>query len=154
MRFLTTICTFLLALLTTLTTAQVNQCTAQPTTPGHCTTLTWNDATTSSSTAPTTVHCQTTCSNIFSDPGDWQVDFTKQPTGYIDTIIHSPCGFAVGRGAGEPNDYRFLMANQDIANILNDVTTRFAGLHGGRVSANGTMVCDGKMATWFVKRIA
>ena len=62
-----------------------------------------------------------------------------------------PCSFSVGRGAGEPLNYSFFMHNQDIVDVLDEVNLRFGPLHNGRVAAKGTMVCEGKQATWYVE---
>ena len=99
---------------------------------------------------PTVSQCQDTCRGIEEDAGDWLVDFTGHPAGYIDAFIGYPCGFSAGRGAGEPLDYSFSMANQDIVDILNAVNTQYGGLHGGSVAAQGTMECQGHQATWYV----
>lgn len=56
----------------------------------------------------------------------------------------------MGRAPSEPADYEFSMANQDIVDILDEVTKRFAPLHGGRVSAEGLVRCDGFEAMWYV----
>jgi hypothetical protein len=42
------------------------------------------------------------------------------------------------------------MHNQDIVDVIEGVVERFAGRHGGCVAAEGTMVCAGHQATWFV----
>jgi hypothetical protein len=56
----------------------------------------------------------------------------------------------MGRAPGEPLDYEFSMDNQDIGDILDEVTKRFAPLHGGRVAAEGLVTCDGFNATFYV----
>jgi hypothetical protein len=56
----------------------------------------------------------------------------------------------MGRAPGQPQDYQFLMDNQDIVDILDEVSNRFAPLHSGRVAAEGIVRCDGFEATWYV----
>lgn len=51
---------------------------------------------------------------------------------------------------GEPSDYGFSMDNQDIVRIMDEVNLRFGPQHGGRVSARGTMKCQGRVAVWYV----
>lgn len=57
----------------------------------------------------------------------------------------------MGRASGQPQDYRFDMHNQDIVDILDEVSQRFGPLHGGRVAAEGTIRCQGFEATWAVE---
>lgn len=157
--------------LTALVVAQ-NACTGNKSDVAHCTTLSITDVTLTATGPPTVNECYETCRiGVFGDAGDWMVDFTGMlfcyalppllnmresnlvlghPAGYIDNMVGFPCGFSVGRGAGEPLNYKFFMGNQDIGDILDSVTTMFGGLHGGKVAAQGTMVCDGHQATWFV----
>lgn len=73
-----------------------------------------------------------------------------KPDGYRQNMVGYPCGFSIGRAPGQPNDYNFYMHNQDIVDILDEVSKRFAPLHGGRVAAEGTVRCDGFVATWYV----
>jgi hypothetical protein len=42
------------------------------------------------------------------------------------------------------------MDNQDIVDILDEVSKRFAPLHGGRVAAEGGIRCQGFEAVWYV----
>jgi hypothetical protein len=42
------------------------------------------------------------------------------------------------------------MDNQDIVDILDEVNRRFGSAHSGKVSAQGTMKCQGQLATWYV----
>lgn len=130
--------------------AAQNACTGDKSIAGYCTTLTYVDRTNTASGPPTVTECLDTCRGVLSDAGDWGVDFTGKPPGYIDNMLGYPCGFSVGRGAGEPNDYSFLMHNQDIIDIIDEVNQRFGGLHGGNVAAEGTMNCEGHLATWYV----
>ncbi|KAH7392000.1 hypothetical protein DE146DRAFT_634189 [Phaeosphaeria sp. MPI-PUGE-AT-0046c] len=140
-----------LAFLTTLATAQTNQCAGNKSNLGYCETLTYVDRTTSSSNPPTTANCQDTCRGILSDAGDWSVNFIGQPDGYRQVLSHAACGFSMGRAPGQPKDYRFDMDNQDIVDIVDEVSKRFAPLHGGRVAAEGTIRCQGFEATWAVE---
>jgi hypothetical protein len=57
----------------------------------------------------------------------------------------------MGRAPSQPQDYQFFMDNQDIVDILDEVSTRFAPLHSGRVAAEGLITCDGFNATWAVE---
>lgn len=65
-------------------------------------------------------------------------------------MIGHECGFSIGRAPGQPKDYGFAMNNQDIADIVDEVVKRFAPLHGGKVSAEGTVRCQGFVATWYI----
>ncbi|KAF2646940.1 hypothetical protein P280DRAFT_503402 [Massarina eburnea CBS 473.64] len=140
----------LIIALMALTFAQ-NTCTGDKSLAGHCTILSVTDRTVSSTKASVNT-CLDTCRNFLTDAGDWFVDFIGQPEGYIDNISRSTCGFSVGRGEGEPLDYKFYMHNQDIVDIIDEVNTKFGSLHGGKVAGEGTMNCDGHLATWFQPR--
>ncbi|KAH7116223.1 hypothetical protein B0J11DRAFT_539472 [Dendryphion nanum] len=141
--------TLLLTLLTPFALSQ-NSCTGDKSIIGHCTITSFTDLTTTSPNPPTTAECQDTCRGVLGDAGDWIVDFRNQPDGYKQTMLLYPCSFGVGRGAGEPRNYFFYMHNQDIVDVLDEVNQRFGPLHGGRVAAQGTMVCDGRQATWYI----
>lgn len=65
-------------------------------------------------------------------------------------MVGYPCGFSMGRAPGQPLDYEFSMDNQDIVDIFDEVTKRFAPLHGGKVAAEGLVKCQGFEATWYV----
>ena len=69
---------------------------------------------------------------------------------YINGMVGYPCGFSVGRGAGEPLNLSFSMHNQDIIDVFDEVNKRFGNLHGGKVAAEGTMVCEGHQVIWYV----
>jgi hypothetical protein len=56
----------------------------------------------------------------------------------------------MGRAPGEPKDYQFYLDNQDIVDILDEVSKRFAPLHSGHVAAEGIITCQGYNATWTV----
>lgn len=56
----------------------------------------------------------------------------------------------MGRAPGQPMDYDFLMDNQDIVDILDEVSKRFAPLHGGKVAAEGVVRCQGYEGRWYV----
>jgi putative sterol carrier protein len=60
------------------------------------------------------------------------------------------CGFSLGRAPGEPADYTIQMRNEDIGRIIDGAVTRFAGMHGGRVKAEGVVKCGGREAMWYV----
>ncbi|PVI00446.1 hypothetical protein DM02DRAFT_592743 [Periconia macrospinosa] len=130
-------------------TAQ-NQCTGDKSIQGYCTILSSTDRTSSATNPPSQSQCENTCRSTLSDAGDWIVDFTGQPRDYIDKLSQSKCSFSVGRGEGEPLDYKFHMHNQDIVDIIDDVNQKYGGLHGGKVAAEGTMNCEGHLATWYV----
>ncbi|KAF1918947.1 hypothetical protein BDU57DRAFT_442581 [Ampelomyces quisqualis] len=140
----------LVGLLSTITGAQINLCAGQKGTPGHCDTITFVDRTATSTRPPTTAECQDTCRGILSDAGDWVVDFTGHPDGYRQVLNIAACGFSMGRAPGEPKDYQFNMDNQDIVDILDEVSKRFAPLYSGRVAAEGIITCQGRNATWAV----
>lgn len=77
------------------------------------------DVTSSNPGAPTLSECQNTCRSTLTDAGDWVVDFTGKPAGYIDTLNQSPCGFSVGRAPGSTEmDFKFYMHNQDIVDAI------------------------------------
>jgi hypothetical protein len=78
-----------LTLITTLATAQTNQCAGDNSIVGYCETLTYVDRTTSSSNLPTTANCQDTCRGILSDAGDWSVNFVGMEI-TLDNLIHPP----------------------------------------------------------------
>lgn len=148
------------------TLAAANQCTGNKSNPGYCETLTYEDLTSNNGAPPSTSQCESTCKDVTTDAGDWSVNFKGKPAGYVDHMVNSACSFSVGRvsfsasvrdfvanddkGDGEPNDYQFYMDNQDIIDIIDEVNRRFGGAHSGRVSARGTMKCQGHLATWYV----
>ncbi|KAI0599491.1 hypothetical protein F4775DRAFT_591281 [Biscogniauxia sp. FL1348] len=131
--------------------ADADACTGNQADAGYCTTLTYVDRTDATAGAPTTSDCQATCRGVLQDPGDWIVQFAGVPAGGRHQMLGYACGFSVGRGDGEPADLSFSMANQDILDILDEVTRRFGGAHGGgAVAAEGTMECQGHVAKWYV----
>jgi hypothetical protein len=65
-------------------------------------------------------------------------------------MVGSPCGFSIGPAPGQPRDISFSMHNQDIVDVLYEVSMRFAPLHGGRVAAEGRIKCEGFEAVWYV----
>jgi hypothetical protein len=101
---------------TALSLAQ-NTCTGDKSIVGHCTILSITDSTTKSSQS-TVTECLDTCHGISMDAGDWIVDFTGQPAGYVDHLSQAACSFSIGRGEGMPLDYQFYMHNQDILDII------------------------------------
>lgn len=46
------------------------------------------------------------------------------------------------------------MDNQDIGDIYDEVLKRYAGLHAGKVMAEGIVKCEGWNATWRVGRLS
>jgi hypothetical protein len=121
-RLLPSLLAFILTLFTLSahTNAQ-NQCEGDKSTPGYCTILSATDLTLSTPSPPTVAQCMSTCHNTLSDAGDWIVDFTGQPEGYIDHMSVSPggCSFSVGRAPGvQEMDFKFYMHNQDIVDVL------------------------------------
>ncbi|KAL6709335.1 hypothetical protein ACN47E_001742 [Coniothyrium glycines] len=145
----TVLITLLPACLTTAHfTRQVNQCAGNKNTIGHCETLTFIDRTASTPNAPTPAQCQSTCRDLFTDAGDWIVDFKGQPEGYRQNMLNSACRFSMGRAPGAPRNYQFYMDNQDIADIIDEAVKRFG--EGGKVAAEGLVRCDGLEATWYI----
>lgn len=117
---------------------------------GYCTPLTYNDVTTSS-TSITTSNCQSTCASILADAGDWGVDFRGQPAGYIDGMFLSGCKFGIARETdSDTSQFSFDVANQDIVDVIDESIKRFGSSHGGKLSAEGTMTCQGHTVRWFV----
>ncbi|KAI0172697.1 hypothetical protein GGR52DRAFT_545732 [Hypoxylon sp. FL1284] len=118
---------------------------------GYCTTLTWTDRTAGASDAPTTDDCQDTCSRVLSEAGDWGVDFTGKPAGWRDRMVGGTCAFTVSRTSdASASQFSFLMANADILDAVGGAVSRFAGAHGGRVKAGGTMSCGGHVVKFYV----
>ncbi|KAI1137508.1 putative necrosis-inducing factor-domain-containing protein [Hypoxylon sp. FL0543] len=116
---------------------------------GYCTTLSYQDNTDDSS--QTTDDCQETCRSILSDAGDWGVDFTGKPAGYIDHMVLQACGFGIGRATDDDtSEFSFDVHNQDILDVIDESVKRFAGQHGGKVKAEGTMNCEGHVVRWYV----
>jgi hypothetical protein len=72
------------------------------------------------------------------------------PVNYRQNMVGSPCGFSMGRAPGQPLNYSFSMDNQDIVDIFDEVTQRFAPLHGGKVAAEGLIKCQGFEGTWYI----
>jgi len=56
---------------------------------------------------------------------------------------------ALGPAPGYPKG-NFLLDNQDIGDIISEVSKRFAPLHGGKVAAEGIVKCQGFYAKWYV----
>lgn len=153
---------------------QTNQCAGDKTIVGHCETISYNDITTSTTNPPSASECQDTCRGVLSDAGDWLVDFrgplfhsssikffgvvevfvltyfdiTGKPAGYRQNMLGGPCGLSMGRAPGQPLNYTFDMHNQDLVDILYEVSKRFAPLHGGKVAAEGLIKCDGFEGAW------
>ncbi|XXH02834.1 hypothetical protein Hte_009221 [Hypoxylon texense] len=127
---------------------------------GYCTTLTYTDLTgaassssssSSSSPIPTQEQCQAACRSVLSDAGDWGVDFHGRPAGYRDEMVLADCGFGVSRQSdADTSQFSFYVHNQDILDVIDESVRRFAGEHGGRVKAEGTMECSGYVVKWYV----
>jgi hypothetical protein len=66
--------TLLTTLFAALTTAQLNYCTGNKQTLGHCDTLSYTDVTLTTANAPNSTDCNDTCRTMFWDAGDWLVD--------------------------------------------------------------------------------
>ncbi|KAI1455533.1 putative necrosis-inducing factor-domain-containing protein [Annulohypoxylon moriforme] len=117
---------------------------------GYCTPLTYNDVTKSDSPV-TTTDCLSTCSSILSDAGDWGVDFRGQPAGFVDGMFLSGCKFGIARETDtDTSQFEFNVANQDIVDVIDESIKRFGGSHGGKLSAEGTMNCEGHIVRWLV----
>ncbi|OTB04736.1 hypothetical protein M426DRAFT_320599 [Hypoxylon sp. CI-4A] len=137
-------------------------CAGDPSTAGYCTPISYTDTTTTTVTttvtnknttasAPSTSDCQQTCRSILGDAGDWGVDFAGQPAGYRDDLYLGACGFGVARETdADAAGFAFSVHNQDILDVVRGSIDRFAGSHDGRVSAEGTMECQGHVVRWFV----
>ncbi|KAI8948047.1 hypothetical protein F4801DRAFT_474841 [Xylaria longipes] len=121
---------------------------------GYCTPLTFTDTTATFEAAPTTSECQDTCRGINEDAGDWLVDFSTDPDGARHSISLYPCGFAVSRGDGTPADASFSLANQDILDLYDESLSRFGGLHSGKISAQGTMLCGDYHVNWLIQDLS
>ncbi|KAI1405195.1 putative necrosis-inducing factor-domain-containing protein [Hypoxylon fuscum] len=122
---------------------------ATGTSAGYCETLSYNDRTDSSS--PSSADCQQTCRSILTDAGDWGVDFNGQPAGYRDNLVLSDCPFGIERETdGDSSSFSFSVHNQDIIDVVGQSINKFAGNHGGKVKAEGTMKCDGHTVRWYV----
>ncbi|KAI1379211.1 putative necrosis-inducing factor-domain-containing protein [Hypoxylon crocopeplum] len=126
-------------------------CAGDPSAAGFCTPLTFTDKTGGSAAAPSTSDCQQTCQGILSDAGDWGVDFAGRPAGFRDQMYLGPCQFGVSRTSDrDTSQFFFDMSNQDIVDVVGGSIRRFAGAHGGRVKAEGTMDCSGHVVKWYV----
>ncbi|KAI2464807.1 putative necrosis-inducing factor-domain-containing protein [Annulohypoxylon bovei var. microspora] len=148
MRFALLLLASLASALPSLFTRQ-DACAGDKSVAGYCTPLTYNDVTSASSVS--TADCQSTCRSILTDAGDWGVDFRGQPAGYVDGMYLSGCRFGVARETdADDAQFEFDVANQDIVDLIDESISRFAGSHGGRVSAEGTMQCEGHVVRWFV----
>ncbi|KAI1211977.1 uncharacterized protein F4807DRAFT_417099 [Annulohypoxylon truncatum] len=130
-------------------------CAGDPSASGHCTPLTYNDvlssSPSSSSGGATTTDCESTCASVLADAGDWGVDFRGQPAGYVDGMFLSGCRFGIARATdADASQFEITVANQDIVGVIGESIKRFGGAHEGRVSAEGTMDCEGHTVRWFV----
>ncbi|KAI2602739.1 hypothetical protein GGR54DRAFT_623173 [Hypoxylon sp. NC1633] len=116
----------------------------------YCTELTFTDKTDAPSTS-TSSDCQLTCRGILGDAGDWMVDFAGTPAGYVDGIYLGSCGIGIARLTdADAEGFGFYLTNQDLVALVGGSVGRFAGLHGGRVKAEGTMKCAEHVVRWFV----
>ncbi|KAI5377558.1 hypothetical protein J4E82_003653 [Alternaria postmessia] len=149
---------FLSILAITLTAAQIppdyNFCTGDKSTLGHCDTLTYVDTTLAAKNPPNATECQEACSSIFQDAGEWVVHLEGKPEGYQQHMHNAPCGFSMGAIPNSSHEFSFDMNNQDMVDIIDEAIKRFAGLHDGKVAAQGTVRCDGHEAMWYVSRDA
>ncbi|KAI0111268.1 hypothetical protein GGR51DRAFT_71690 [Nemania sp. FL0031] len=118
---------------------------------GYCTPLTYVDTTGNFKAPPTTSDCQDTCFGINGDAGDWLVDFSTDANGAHHNMLLYPCGFAVAPGDGTPHNAKFSLANQDILDLYDESLNRFGKLHGGKISAQGTMQCGTLQIKWYIQ---
>ncbi|KAF3055158.1 hypothetical protein GL218_07502 [Daldinia childiae] len=127
-------------------------CAGDKSTAGYCNVLSYIDRTgTPSTSAPSTSECQQTCRGVLGDAGDWRVDFIDKPAGYRDTLYLGPCEFGISRETdGDSTEFEFAMNNQDIVDVIDEVINRYAGQHDGKVQAEGTMECSGRVVRWYV----
>ncbi|KAI1339194.1 hypothetical protein F5Y15DRAFT_416069 [Xylariaceae sp. FL0016] len=130
----------------------VDTCTGDSSIAGYCTPLTYVDKTSSASGTTNPTQCQHTCSEVLTDAGDWNVDFSGDPTdpGYKHAVLGFDCGFSVSRGDGEPTSYSFNMANQDILDLVRESSSRF-GADNKSFAAEGTMNCAGHEVKWYIE---
>jgi hypothetical protein len=77
-----------------------------------------------------------------------------KPEGYQQHMHNAPCGFSMGAIPNSSHEFSFDMNNQDMVDIIDEAIKRFAGLHDGKVAAQGTVRCDGHEAMWYVSRDA
>jgi len=146
----TTLSTWLAASLSTLTAiayAQTSACTGDKSIVGYCSITSFKDVTESFSDAPTIDQCQSTCSGILSDAGDWGFTLNGNTP---HRAYGSDCSFWVSRADNSTDPLSILMHNQDIVDIVDEVNLRFGELHKGKVAAEGTMVCGDQPVKWFV----
>ncbi|KAI0196399.1 hypothetical protein F4808DRAFT_439941 [Astrocystis sublimbata] len=134
--------------------AEVNNCLGDKSIVGYCTPLTYVDTTTHFAAPPTTSECQDTCRGINQDLGEWLVDFSMDADGVRHSISLYHCGFAVSRGDGVPHDASFSLKNQDILDLYDESLKRFGGLHKGKISAEGTMLCGDLHINWFIQDLS
>ncbi|KAI1080128.1 hypothetical protein F5B20DRAFT_540881 [Whalleya microplaca] len=131
--------------------AAQDNCLGNKSNAGYCTVGDFIDRTTSASGPPTRDQCQQTCKGVLGDPSDWNVDFRGQPAGYKDTMLLYDCAFSVSRdSATDTSSFQFSMHNQDILDVMDEAIKRFADQHGGKVAAEGTMVCSGHNVRWYM----
>ncbi|KAI1779049.1 hypothetical protein F4818DRAFT_237792 [Hypoxylon cercidicola] len=128
---------------------QRDACAADPAA-GYCKTLTYADRTDGTATS-TSDDCQNQCRAVLSDAGDWSVDFTGTGAGYIDEMVLEACQFGVSRASDtDTAQFSFDMHNQDILDVIGGAVNKFAGKHGGKIKADGTMDCSGHVVKWHV----
>jgi len=127
---------------------EYNACKPDDSIKRHCKILTYTDLTDVSKDPPTINDCITTCRKTLQEAGDWKISLHGKDDDHK-TIIDSPCAFGAGRQNGQ--DVDFEMHNQDIIFILDQANLKFGVHHKGKVAAEGTMVCDGKKAKWFIE---
>ncbi|KAI1263486.1 hypothetical protein F5Y18DRAFT_394576 [Xylariaceae sp. FL1019] len=151
MHHLTLLLTLLSSLLLIPLSLAQDQCLGNKADAGYCTPLTYVDTTLSAKSAPTTTDCEDTCHGVNSDAGDWLVDFGYEGNGGLHPMLAWPCAFALQPGNSSFNNASFDMANQDILDLYDESINRFGPLHDGKISAEGTMMCQGVLARWFIK---
>lgn len=138
------ITTSLLLISLLLPSALSQYCRGDPSSEAYCTDLTFINTTTG--TSPTVDLCNDRCAGISWDAGDWIADFRGRDDNYKDTMIIGNCQFGMTRGNKDTG--LFYMHNQDLFNVYWGAITRYGS--GGRVSAKGTMVCQGQAVKWFL----
>lgn len=83
---------------------------------------------------------------VSTDAGDFVANFTGRPDSFRDDVVLGKCGFSVARGSNTTE--LFQLDNQDILDIYYGSIQRFS--EKGRVSANGTMTCEGQAVKWYM----
>ncbi|ORY57816.1 uncharacterized protein BCR38DRAFT_448739 [Pseudomassariella vexata] len=100
------------------------------------------------SSAPLISECYDACRGVSTDAGDWYADLTGKPEGVKSLLVGYACTFSIGRGPSQGDPLAFSLHNQDILDIYDGAISRFGS--DGRVSASGTMICEGNQVAWWV----